>query len=76
MIIDPESWPYATLYFTGSKKLNVIMRSKALDLGLSMNEYGMVNHRDVSYVAKTEEDIFGYLHMDYLEPTQRSIGRK
>ena len=76
MVVNPESWSYATLYFTGSKKLNVIMRTKALDLGLSMNEYGMVNHRDVPYPAKTERDIFGYLGMEYLEPTQRSIGRK
>jgi len=76
MVVAPESWPYATLYFTGSKNLNVIMRSKALDLGLSMNEYGMVDHRDNSYPAKTEQDIFRYLDMEYLEPTQRSIGRK
>lgn len=76
MVVPPESWPYATLYFTGSKGLNVIMRSKALDLGLSMNEYGMVDHRDNSFPARTEQDIFRYLGMGYLEPTQRSIGRK
>ncbi len=76
MVVAPESWPYATLYFTGSKKLNVIMRTKALDLGLSMNEYGMVNHRDVPYPAKTEADIFKYLDMEYLKPTKRSIGKK
>ena len=76
MIIDPESWPYATLYFTGSKKLNIMMRTKALDLGYSMNEYGMVDHRGTPYLAKTERDIFDRLQMEYLEPTQRSIGRK
>ena len=71
-LVDEESWPYALLYFTGSKQLNVDMRAKALSMGLSMNEYGMVG-RGTKYPAKTERDIFGYLGMKYLEPTQRSV---
>ena len=72
LIVSEESWPYATLYFTGSKNLNVQMRAKALSLGMSMNEHGMQgNGKD--YPVKTEQDIFKYLGMKYLEPTERSI---
>ncbi len=76
MIIADESWAYATLYFTGSKKLNVIMRSKALKLGYSMNEYGMVGQNGSDFSANTEKDIFDKLEMEYLDPSQRSIGHK
>jgi len=76
MIIAEESWPYATLYFTGSKGLNVQMRTKALELGMSMNEYGMTDSEGDNFEAKTEQDIFHKLGMKYLEPTQRSIGSK
>jgi DNA polymerase/3'-5' exonuclease PolX len=75
MIIAAESWPYATLYFTGSKQLNVIMRSRALQLGYTMNEYRMEGPQK-NYPAKTEQDIFRALGMGYLEPHQRSIGQK
>jgi DNA polymerase lambda len=76
MIIAPESWPYATLYFTGSKMLNVMMRSKAIELGMSMNEYGMTDQNGKQYVVNTEKDIFDLLRMTYLKPTERSIGKK
>lgn len=72
-LVDEESWPYSLLYFTGSKQLNVDMRAKALSMGLSMNEYGMVGTDGTKYPAKTEADIFIFLGMKYLEPTQRSV---
>lgn len=75
LIVATESWPYATLYFTGSKKLNVIMRTQALKLGYTMNEYGMMGQGE-EYLAITEKDIFDKLEMKYLEPHQRSIGQK
>ena len=75
VIIAEESWPYATLYFTGSKQLNIIMRTKALQKGYTMNEHNMIGPGG-EYHAKTEKDIFDFLGMDYLEPTQRSIGSK
>ena len=36
----PEEFPFAILYFTGSKTFNTIMRARALELGYSMNEHG------------------------------------
>jgi len=75
VIIASESWPYATLYFTGSKGLNVIMRTNALKLGYTMNEYRMEGPNG-NFPALTEKDIFDKLGMKYLEPHQRSIGTK
>jgi len=74
--IDADSWPYATLYFTGSKNLNVIMRTKALELGYTMNEHRMVDNFGKECKVLSERDIFANLGMEYLEPTQRSIGSK
>ena len=74
-LVNTESWAYALLYFTGSKELNVDMRTKAIGMGLTMNEYGMVGPGR-EYPAKTEKDIFDYLGMPYLEPTERSANYK
>ena len=76
LIVEPKAWPYATLYFTGSKQLNIVMRAKAIAMNLRLNEYGMVNSEGVDYLATSEEQIFEYLQMGYLEPHQRSIGSK
>ena len=74
-LVNSESWAYALLYFTGSKELNVDMRTKAIGMGLTMNEYGMVGPGR-EYPAKTEKDIFDYLGMTYLEPIERSATYK
>lgn len=73
LLVDEESWPYALLHFTGSKQLNVMMRTKAQAMGLSMNEFGMTDEKGKKYLAKTEEDIFNYLGIPYLPPNQRSV---
>jgi len=45
-IVPPASYPYALQYFTGSKAHNVAIRSKALSLGWSLNEYGLKTLQD------------------------------
>ena len=37
----PEEYAFATLYFTGSKMFNTVMRSHALTMSLSLNEHGL-----------------------------------
>ncbi len=71
LIVTKETWAYSTLYFTGSKNLNVRMRAKANELGLTMNEYRMIDKEGVYIPAKTEKDIFDYLGIKYLEPNER-----
>ena len=72
-LVDEVSWPYALLYFTGSKQLNIEMRAKAMSLGYTLNEYGLFDPSGKSYPAKTEEDIFDALGIKYLEPKQRAV---
>jgi len=80
-----DVYPFALLFTTGSKELNTTMRSNALKLGYSLNErnltHGSPSGQQVSkeeYLSKikkdkpeTEEDIFKFLGMKYLEPKER-----
>ena len=78
---SPKGYPFAILYFTGSKAFNTVMRGHALKKGLTLNEHGfhkMVNKKKGDKVEdefKTEKDIFDYLGLEYKEPTQRKDGR-
>lgn len=68
LMVKPEEWPFATLYFTGSKKLNVSMRQKAIDMKMSLSEYSLTGYTGE---IKTEQDIFNALNIDYLIPEDR-----
>ena len=74
MITKPAEYPFAILYFTGSKDFNTLMRQHALDRGLSMNEYSLKHVSDksvVDHVFSSEKDIFEYLEYPYVEPWKR-----
>ena len=74
MITKPEEYPFAILYFTGSKEFNTLMRQHALDRGLSMNEYSLKDihtKQIVDYVFTSEKDIFDYLEYPYVDPWKR-----
>lgn len=69
----PEMFPFALLYFTGSKMFNIRMRIKARKMGFKLNEYGLwkgdVSVRDD---ITTERDIFKTISMDYVPPEKRT----
>ena len=56
MITKPVEYPFAILYFTGSKDFNTLMRQHALDKGYSMNEYSLKHVSDKSVVDKPVVD--------------------
>jgi DNA polymerase beta len=71
MITKPDEYPFAILYFTGSKDFNTLMRQHALDRGLSMNEYSIKyddSKKIVEHKFNSEKDIFEYLDYKYVEP--------
>jgi DNA ligase (NAD+) len=76
-----EEFPFAILYFTGSKIFNTVMRHIALEKGYTMNEHGINNMEGkkkgdkVAHRFKTEEDIFDFLGLEYKAPTERTDGR-
>lgn len=69
-VVEDGQFPFALHYFTGSKEHNIRMRQRAIDRGLTLNEYALANDsRSVS--CKTEEDIFAALDLPYIEPELR-----
>jgi DNA polymerase beta len=81
---SPEEFPFAILYFTGSKMFNTMMRQHALNMGLTMNEHGLyklsqdrkTKGEKVPHIFKTEKDIFDYLNLQYVPPENRIDGRQ
>lgn len=63
------------LYFTGSKNFNIMMRKKALSYNYTLNEYTLKNNKnnENNFLIKSEEDIFNYLNIDYVNPIDRNI---
>lgn len=76
----PNEYPFAVLYFTGSKLFNTAMRQHGLNKGVTFNEHGMhyvVNKKKgekVKHEFKVEKDIFDYLGLRYKPPTERKDG--
>jgi NAD-dependent DNA ligase len=74
-------FPFAILYFTGSKIFNTVMRHIALEKGYTMNEHG-INKMEgkkkgdkVEHHFSSEKDIFDFLGLEYKAPTERTDGR-
>ena len=75
---DYSNYAFTLLYFTGSGQFNVEMRNHALTLGYSLSEYGLKKEgKFVDNNGKTfdtEEDIFKFLGIKYIEPKDRKGG--
>ena len=77
----PKEYAFAVLYFTGSKAFNVVMRQHALSMGFSLNEHGLyqmdagVKGAKLNLEFPTEESIFEFLGLEYIEPHNRRDGR-
>ena len=62
----------ALQYFTGSKAHNIVLRDRAMQRGLKLNEYGLYRVDDDSLVAgETEEGIYEALGLAYVAPELR-----
>lgn len=68
-VVKPKEYPYALVYFTGSREFNIIIRHKAKQKGYKLNEYGINGKQQ----HKNEKEIFKYLGIDmkYLDPSNR-----
>lgn len=69
-VVTDEAFPFAQHYFTGSKEHNIRIRQRAIDRGLSLNEYALAGEGR-SVACRTEEDIFKALDMDWVPPELR-----
>ena len=75
MFTTREEYPFAILYFTGSKDFNTAMRGHALKMGLSMNEHGFTKKDTQQKIVYddilSEKDIFDKLNLVYVPPEKR-----
>jgi DNA polymerase (family 10) len=70
--VPVESRGAAMQYFTGSKAHNIVVRDRAVQRGLKLNEYGLYRVEDNTRIAgDTEEDIYAALGMAWVEPELR-----
>ncbi len=67
-----ESFGAALQYFTGSKEHNVALRTRAVKMGLTLNEYGLVRLETGERVAgEPEEQVYQALGLDWIPPEMR-----
>jgi DNA polymerase (family X) len=76
-VVSDGEYPFALAYFTGSKEHNIIMRQRAIQRGLRLNEYGLFRSqeetRDPALLVPcaTEEEIYAQLGLDPIPPELR-----
>lgn len=70
-LAQPEEYPFAIIYFTGSQSFNVKMRAHAAQYGLTLDEKGLHGPRGESYPASSERQVFEILGLQYLTPEER-----
>lgn len=76
-VVSDTEFPYALAYFTGGKEHNIVMRQRAIQRGLRLNEYGLFKSKEetrdpeLRLPCKTEEEIFHALDLPYVPPELR-----
>ena len=77
-IVKPDEFPAALMYFTGSKEHNIVLRQRARERGMALNEYGLFklndqNETDFDQPVKTssEDEIYRKLDLNFVPPEHR-----
>lgn len=69
-VVSDQEFPFALLYFTGSKEHNTVLRQMAKVKGLKLNEYGLFKGNK-SILCKIEADIYHALGLNDIPPELR-----
>ncbi len=69
-VLPPERYGSLLQYFTGSKEHNVALRGLALDMGLSLSEYGFKRGEE-EILCPEEEDVYRILGLEWIPPELR-----
>ena len=73
--VKNEEWAFALAYFTGNKEHNIQMRSRALSMGWTLNEYRLAPVNDNSPPPPPrihdERDLHRALGLDFIDPALR-----
>lgn len=69
-VVPEESFGAAWQYFTGSQAHNIVLRGRAKDRGLKINEYGVFRGEERIAGAK-EEEVYAALDLPWIAPELR-----
>jgi DNA polymerase (family 10) len=69
-VVPEKSYGAALQYFTGSKAHNILLRRRALDRGLKINEYGIFRGSKW-FAGRTEEDVYKVVGLAWIPPELR-----
>ncbi len=73
-LVAPDARGAALQYFTGSKAHNIALRQRALNRGLTLNEYGLFDIVSGAKVAgETEEGLYAALGLAFIDPALREL---
>ena len=76
-VVPKESFGAALQYFTGSKEHNVVVRGRAKQMGLKVNEWGVFANADDEYVAgASEADVYAALELPEFPPVLREARKE
>jgi DNA polymerase (family X) len=71
-VVPNESYGAALQYFTGSKEHNIVIRRRAQERGLKINEYGVFRDKDDARIAgATEEEVYAAVDLPWIPPELR-----
>jgi len=68
--VPEESFGAALQYFTGSKEHNIVLRARAKERGLKVNEYGVFRGEE-RMAGRTEEEVYAALGLPWIPPELR-----
>ncbi len=69
-VVPDESYGAALQYFTGSKAHNIVIRRRAQERGLKINEYGVLRD-EASIAGRTEEEVYAAVDLPWIPPELR-----
>jgi DNA polymerase (family 10) len=76
-VVSDKEFPFALMYFTGSKEHNIVLRQRAIERGLRLNEYGLFRSttetRDPNLCepCHTEAEVYEKLGLHFVPPEMR-----
>jgi DNA polymerase (family 10) len=76
-VVSDAEFPFALMYFTGSKEHNIVMRQRAIERGLRLNEYGLFRSKtetrdpQLLVACQTEDEVFEKLGLNFVPPELR-----
>ena len=69
-VVADKSYGAAMQYFTGSKEHNIVIRRRAQERGLKVNEYGVFRSEEL-IAGATEEDVYAAVDLPWIPPELR-----